>query len=103
MASHLAKRYDLPTFAGSDAHEERYIGMAETVLHEEITCNNDLIDAVKAAHPIYATGTIREYTVKAKRKDHWTGVWGYKLYNRGLAKIISPYRKYHHMKLPFRS
>lgn len=103
LALQLAERYHLPTFAGSDAHEERYVGMAETVLHDTITCNNDLIHAVKAGHPVYAGGTVREVTVKAKRKEHWTGVWGFKLYNRGVAKLISPYRKYHHMKLPFRS
>ncbi|MCI8648015.1 MAG: PHP domain-containing protein [Firmicutes bacterium] len=103
LAQQLAAEHNLPTFAGSDAHEERYVGMAETTLPGVITCNNDLIHAVKAHHPISAAGTIREVTVKAKRKEHWTGVWGFKLYNRGLAKLISPYRKYHHMKLPFRS
>ena len=103
LAKQLAEKYDLPTFGGSDAHEERYVGMAETVFHDVITCNNDLIHAVKARHPIYAGGFVRETTVKAKRKEHWTGVWGFKIYNRGLAKLISPYRKYHHMKLPFRS
>ena len=89
LAKQLAEKYDLPTFGGSDAHEERYVGVAETGL--------------KARHPIYAGGFVRETTVKAKRKEHWTGVWGFKIYNRGLAKLISPYRKYHHMKLPFRS
>lgn len=103
LAQQLAEKYGLPSFAGSDAHEERYVGMAATIIDGEITCNNDLIHAVKSGHAISAGGTVREVTVKAKRKEHWTGVWGFKLYNRGLAKLISPYRKYHHMKLPFRS
>lgn len=103
LALEMAQQYNLPTFAGSDAHEEKYVGMAQTVFEDPITCNDDLIYAVKAGRPIHAAGTVREATVKAKRKEHWTGVWGFKLYNRGLAKLISPYRKYHHMKLPFRS
>lgn len=103
LSQQMAEKYNLPAFAGSDAHEEQYAGMAETVFQDAITCNNDLIRAVKTHRPIHAAGTVRETTVKSKRKEHWTGVWGFKLYNRGLAKLISPYRKYHHMKLPFRS
>lgn len=103
LAQLLAEKHNLVTFAGSDAHEEQYVGMAETTIQADITCNNDLIREVKAGCPISAGGTIREVTVKSKRKEHWIGVWGFKLYNRGLAKLISPYRKYHHMKLPFRS
>ncbi len=103
LSQQLADKYHLTAFGGSDAHEEKYAGMAETVFDSVITCNNDLIHAVKAGHPTYVNGTVREMTTKAKRKEHWTGVWGFKLYNRGLAKLISPYRKYHHMKMPFRS
>lgn len=98
-AKALAEKYDLPGFAGSDAHVEKYIGMAATEIEGNIRCNNDLISAVKYGAAITASGIERGITKKAKRKEHWTGVWGYKLYNRGLGKLIYPYRKYQHNKL----
>jgi hypothetical protein len=49
-----------------------------------------------------ATGTVREETLKSKSKDHWIGVTAFRIYNRGLAKLIAPYRKLLHMQLPFR-
>lgn len=102
QARKLAEEYGLPTFAGSDAHEERYVGMAATTFSDVITCNNDLIHAVKANRPIKASGKVREMTFKAKSKDHWIGVLGFKIYNRGLSKLFALYRKYHQMQLPFR-
>lgn len=102
LALELAVKYDLPTFAGSDAHVPEYIGMACTEIDAEIKCNNDLIKAVKQGAAITATGQEREATKKAKTKEHWIGVLGFKLYNRGLGKLKCPYRKYHHRKLPIR-
>lgn len=102
LAGEMAKKYDLPTFAGSDAHEEKYVGMASTDFEEKITCNNDLIRAVKAKSPVYAYGTERESTLKSKSKDHLIGILAFKAYNRGLAKLFALKRKYHHMQMPFR-
>ncbi|MEG0830056.1 MAG: PHP-associated domain-containing protein [Anaerovoracaceae bacterium] len=103
LARELADEYNLPHFGGSDAHVEEYVGMAYTDFDADIRCNNDLIRSVKDKVAIKAGGTERGETVKGKRKEHWTGVWGYKLYNRGVGKLIYPYRKYLHFKLPFRS
>lgn len=102
QARKLAEEYNLPTFAGSDAHEERYVGMAATNIDAKITCNNDFIHAVKARLPITASGRVRQMTFKAKSKDHWIGILGFRIYNRGLSKIFALYRKYHMMRLPFR-
>lgn len=99
QAKELAERYELPGFAGSDSHVTEYIGMACTFIEDEIKCNNDLIRAVKAKSDITAFGVERGETKKAKRKEHWIGVLGYKIYNRGIGKLICPYRKYHHHKL----
>ena len=102
LAAEMAEKYGLPCFGGSDAHEEQYVGMSATIIDAEIRCNNDLIKAVKEKKAIMATGTVREETLKSKSKDHWIGVTAFRLYNRGLAKLIAPYRKLLHMQLPFR-
>lgn len=98
-AALLAKECGLPTFAGSDSHVSEYIGMACTDISENIYCNNDLIAAVKNGVKIEAHGTEREETKKAKRKEHWIGILSFKLYNRGIGKLICPYRKIRHRKL----
>ena len=103
LAAELAEKYNMVTFAGSDSHVPEYIGMACTEIDADITCNNDLIKAVRHRLPITAGGQERGVTKKAKRKEHWIGVLGFKIYNRGLGKLKCPYRKYHHRKLPMRS
>lgn len=95
----LADEYRLPGFAGSDAHVCDYIGMACTEIDADIRCNNDLIRAVKSRIPIRAYGIEREQTKKGKRKEHWIGILGFKIYNRGIGKIIFPYRRLRHNKL----
>lgn len=99
MARHLAQKYRLPGIGGSDAHKERYIGMAQTEINHRITCNNDLIHAIKYHASTEATGTERVRTRKAKYKEHWVGVTAYKIFNRGLAKVTSPRRGIHHMRV----
>ena len=99
LAKDLADRFDMPSFAGSDAHVPEYIGMACTEIDAQIHCNNDLIAAVKFGADIKAFGTEREITKKAKRKEHWIGRVGYQIYNRGIGKMVYPYRSYHHRKL----
>lgn len=98
-AAVLARNYQLPAFAGSDSHVTDYIGMACTHIDADITCNNDLIEAVRNGALITADGTERGITKKAMRKEHWTGVWGFKLYNRGIGKLVCPYRKFQHRRL----
>lgn len=98
-ASILADDCGLPGFAGSDSHVSEYIGMACTEIDGYIRNNNDLIAAVKNGSAIRAGGTERGESKKAKRKEHWIGVMGFRLYNRGIAKIVSPYRKLKRRKL----
>ena len=102
LAGQLAEEYDLPAFGGSDAHEEKYVGMSGTEIYAEIRCNNDLIRAIKAGCITKASGTVREATNKSKAKDHWIGIVAFKAYNRGLSKLFALYRKFHHLHLPFR-
>ena len=99
QARDLAEKYDLVTFAGSDAHVEEYVGMACTTIDADIRCNNDLIKAVRKGVSVHAAGRERGITKKAMRKEHWTGQLGYRIYNRGIAKLFCPYRKYQHRKI----
>ena len=99
LAKELAERFSMPAFAGSDSHVTDYIGMACTEIDADIYSNNDLIRAVKEGVTIRASGTEREITKKAKRKEHWIGRVGYQIYNRGIGKMVYPYRSYHHRKL----
>ena len=72
--------------------------MACTEIDADIRCNNDLITAVKNGTPIKAYGTERGETKKGKRKEHWIGILGFRIYNRGIGKIIYPYRRLRHHK-----
>lgn len=99
LARELALKYDLPGVAGTDAHKEEYIGMACTQIDAEIRCNNDFINAVIEGAAFHASGTEREETASGKAKEHWTGVLGYKAYNRGISKIRSAHRKISHYRL----
>lgn len=99
LAQELADKYGLVPFAGSDSHVTEYIGMACTEIDAEIRCNNDLIKAVREGVCITAGGTEREMTAKGAAKEHWVGVMGYKIYNRGIAKLSCIPRKYHHRKI----
>ena len=107
LARELAEKYSLPGFAGTDAHNARFIGMAATEIDYPIRCNNDLIKAVKGGASISAGGQIREETRKGRAKEMWFSQVGYKIYNRGLGKVKMPRRKLHARKLnrghkPFR-
>ena len=97
----LADEFNLPTFAGSDSHVTEYIGMACTEIDADIHCNNDLIAAVKNMVPFNAYGIEREETKKGKRKEHWIGILGFRIYNRGIGKVIYPYRRLRHHKALF--
>lgn len=99
LARELADKYGLPGFAGTDAHNAQFIGMAATNIDYEIHCNNDLIAAVKSGAHITAQGQEREETLKGKAKDLGVSQLGYTIYNRGIAKLQMPIRKFKHQKL----
>jgi len=102
LAGELAAKYELPGIAGTDAHKAEYLGMACTEIDAEIRCNNDFINAVISGAKIKASGTEREETRSGKAKEHWTGVLGYKFYNRGIGKVRSAHRKLGHYRLTHR-
>lgn len=99
LGAELANAYQLPGIGGSDCHVTDYIGMAWTEIDYPVHCNKDLIDAIRARAPISAGGEEREDTPKSRAKEHWTGQTAYRIYNRGLGKLLSPRRSYHHLRL----
>ena len=99
LAGELAKRFELPGTAGTDAHRDEYIGMACTEIDADIRCNNDFIEAIQNGVEFRTSGTEREETTTGKAKEHWTGVVGYKVYNRGIAKVRVVHRKLGHYRL----
>ncbi|MGI6767215.1 MAG: CehA/McbA family metallohydrolase [Lentihominibacter sp.] len=97
LALELAEKYGLPGISGSDSHVADYIGSAYTEFSEfDITCNNDLIAAIKGGHITAAIGVEREETKKARVKGHWISQLGYRAYNRGLGKVEFPFRRLSH-------
>lgn len=101
-AQQLAKRYNKPCTGGSDAHVEDYVGMAYTEIdetHGKIRCNNDLIRAICQGRITACGGQVRPFTSKARHKNAFYAVWGFKLYNRSLGLLFSPLRKLHIKKL----
>ena len=99
LATSLAEELGKPSIAGSDAHTEAYVGMAYTVFDCDISSNNDLIRAIHEGKIAQWGGRVRNYTRKAKMKDSFYSVWGFKAYNRGLGVLFAPYRKYRIKKL----
>ena len=99
LATELAAKYELPGTGGTDAHREEYIGMACTEIDADIRCNNDFIKAITEGVAFRASGMEREEVRSGKAKEHWAGVLGYKVYNRGIAKVRSIHRKLGHYRL----
>lgn len=101
VAQILADKYGKPCFGGSDSHKEDYVGMAFTDFERDITCNNDLIEAVTNNEIIAFGGTERAFLKKHKKRNAFYTTWGFKLYNRSLGVIFAPYRKNKLKKLSF--
>ena len=95
----MAARYGKPCTGGSDSHEEKYVGMAYTEIDADIRCNDDLIEAVKEHRITDFGGTVRDFTRKARHKNAFYAVWGFKVYNRSLCFLFTPRRNHRIRKL----
>lgn len=93
MARKLAIKYDLPCIGGSDAHKAMYVGTAFTSFKNPISCNNDLIDAIKNREILAFGGKERTF-LKHHKKRYWKlTTYGLKALNKGVSVIFKPYRK----------
>lgn len=92
LAHKMAGKYGKIGTGGTDAHAEEYIGMGYTEIDARIRCNNDMIRAIRERRIVDAGGIEREATVKSKLKDSFLGIAGFHIYNKGLNRILTPYR-----------
>lgn len=96
LARKMASKYGKPGIGGSDAHEEKYLGMAFTEIDGHIKTNNDFINAIKTYRVVDCGGVERGITRKSKHKERIYAVWGFKAYNYGLGKLFAPVRRHRH-------
>ena len=82
----FARQSGLPVTCGSDAHEIPVIGTAYTRWDRRITCNNDLIAAVKAGAKtrLALPGALALYKEPNKLLEE-LGIMGYWIWNKALA------------------
>ncbi|MGI6737585.1 MAG: PHP-associated domain-containing protein [Anaerovoracaceae bacterium] len=92
LAHKMAGKYGKVGLGGTDSHAERYIGMGFTEIDARVTCNNDLIRAIREKRIVHAGGTERKATIKSKMKDSQMGILGFQIYNQGLGHLLTPYR-----------
>lgn len=85
FAQGLAACWDKPCTGGSDSHTEEYVGKAYTDFSVEIRCNNDLISAIKNRQISGFGGEVRGESLRAKLKESFVGVWGFRTYNSFLS------------------
>lgn len=79
----LAKEYNKPVTGGSDAHWHKCIGLAYTIIDEEVHDNDELIAYLKANKPTHIWGKPYNGTLKA-RLGKWNKllVYGFFPYNK---------------------
>lgn len=99
LAYKMAQKYGKPGTGGTDAHDEKYVGMGYTDIDYNVRSNNDLIYAIQNGYIVNAGGLERKETTRSKLKDSPLGVLGFQIYNQGLSKLIKPYRKHQARKV----
>lgn len=92
LAHKMAGKYGLVGLGGTDSHVEKYVGMGYTEIDANITCNNDLIEAIKGKRIVDAGGIERKSTFKSKMKESHFGILGFHIYNKGLGRLFTIYR-----------
>jgi len=93
-ARELARQYYLPGFGGSDSHKEDCVGVAYTKFSDPITCESELIAAVKKKAPMKAGGEYYHGTTREKIgvASHVL-VYSFWLYNK-TAALLRTHRRH---------
>lgn len=95
----LAKKYNLPCFGGSDSHKEDCAGLGYTVLQEDITCETDLINYIRAGKKTMIGGRHYAHTTKAKLgRANDVLVYSFWIYNKFLALLRRKARNFELME-----
>ena len=101
-AKELAMEYYLPGFGGSDSHKENCVGTAYTEFADPITCESDLIAAVKKKAPMKAGGEYYHGTTKERigGVNHLL-VYSFWLYNKtaGLFRMHKRHVKANYLEI----
>ncbi len=93
-AKELARKYYLPGFGGSDSHKEKCVGLAYTEFADVITCESDLIRAVKKKAPVKAGGEYYHGTTKEKiGAAHHVLVYSFWFYNK-LSALLRAHKRH---------
>ena len=95
LAQKMAEFLNKPCTAGSDSHSESCVGSAYTEFTAEITCNNDLIEAIRQRKIAGIGGISRSDSLRTKVKNHTIPVWLFRTYNRlvGISLTLKRRRK----------
>lgn len=89
-ACRLASKYDKPGIGGSDAHKIECVSLGYTELPDDVTCESDFIQYVKAAYPFECGGVLYTKTTKDKiGKANKVLIYSFWVYNKvaGLMKV----------------
>lgn len=102
LAQKMAEFLNKPCTGGSDSHSEDCVGSAFTDFDAEITCNNDLIEAILRRRIIETGGTERSDSLRSRIKNHTIPVWLFRTYNRLVGISLTLRRRSRLSQLPIR-
>lgn len=91
-AVEIASEFGLPKTGGSDAHWGECVGLAYTLLSEQVSNNNELIDYIRSKKSTTIWGKPYNGTIKAR-----LGKW-----NKLLVYGFFPYNKFEALRFAFR-
>lgn len=92
-ARELADKFDLPCTGGTDAHVAKYVGLAYTDFSDDISCCDDMIDAIRNGGIAAFGGRERTYKPSHEKRNFFAATWGFKAYNQSLGLLYKPYRR----------
>lgn len=102
LAQKMAELLNKPCTGGSDSHSEDCVGSAFTDFETEITCNNDLIEAILQRRIREIGGVAKSDSLRSRIKNHTIPVWLFRTYNRlvGISLTLRRRRKLQLHQLP---
>ena len=102
LSQKMAEFLNKPCTGGSDSHSEDCVGSAFTDFSAEITCNNDLIEAIRNRKITEIGGIAKSDSLRSRIKNHTVPVWLFRMYNRlvGIALTLKRHRHLSDLSAP---
>lgn len=91
-ARSLAEAYGLPCTGGTDAHREKYVGMAFTAFDRDIFNAADMVEAIRTDGIAAFGGQERTFLPRHKSRNWLATTIGFKAFNLGMSGIYTPIR-----------